>query len=149
MHGTHAAKRAKDVVQCTNAGLAARFLALLLLFLGLDDFGAPRDLQRLLFAHALLVCSNVPQVRRRKTGVALLDAHLFVDTLLHVLDLGVNGLEARGVRALAVRTQQLDVVLIQRHNLVLVLRIGVRLAVRLPVLLGRHWWRQTTRVVYA
>jgi hypothetical protein len=39
-----------------------------------DDLGAPSDLQRVLFAHALLVGGKIPQVRRSESSVRFLDA---------------------------------------------------------------------------
>ncbi len=84
----------------------------LLLGLGSDDLGAARNLQRLLLAHALSVCWKIPQIWRCKTGVALLDAHLFVDALLQLLDLVLDALERGSVWTLTVGLEELDIALI-------------------------------------
>lgn len=138
---------AEHVVQpaATTGAAAARragvraALSVSVLLLAADNLCAARDLQRLLFAHALLVRSNVPQVQRSKTSVTLLDTHLLVDPLFHLTDLVVDLFQRRRIGTLPIRLEQLDIALIKRHDLVVVLvRIGIRLRVLLPVFLRRH-----------
>lgn len=39
----------------------------------LDDLRATRHLKRLFFRHPLLICSNIPKVRRSETGIRFLE----------------------------------------------------------------------------
>jgi hypothetical protein len=82
----------------------------------LNNLGAPSDLQGMFLTHPLTVTEQIPEVGRRKAHVALLDANLVVDPFGHFLDLVVDFLEGAGVRALAIRFEELDVAFIERRD---------------------------------
>ena len=101
-----------------------------------DDLRAARDLQRVLLLHHLLVGDKVPLRRRRKPCVRLLDADHLLDAGVELLDVVLHRANRLVVRPEPVSLEQRDVALVERAELLVLVRLlGVVVAV---LLLRRH-----------
>ncbi|KAI7724276.1 26S protease regulatory subunit [Hortaea werneckii] len=104
---------------------------------------AAGDLERLLFAHALAIGGDIPEMWWRQTRVGLFDANLFVDGGLHLVDHLLEVFKGVGIWGGVVGLEDLDVPTScsERRNLLLFLLLIIEfLLVFFPVLAGcrRH-----------